>query len=115
MKENDGNNKWIDDRLAARLPDQEWQPDADQGLARFRERSDAKRPNRRRWVWIGAAALATSLALAAALSWVVPTYEPSSTLAAILGDLAVTVVAAALVALAWWRLGDRGRVASPTP
>ena len=50
------------------------------------------------------AAASTSLVLAALLAWVVPTYEPSSTLAAVTGDLAVTLVALALVGGAWWRL-----------
>ncbi|GIJ55757.1 hypothetical protein [Virgisporangium aurantiacum] len=50
------------------------------------------------------AAASTSLLLAATLAWVVPTYEPSSTLAAVTGDLAMTVVALALVGGAWWRL-----------
>jgi hypothetical protein len=57
------------------------------------------------------AAASTSLALAAALSWVVPTYEPSSTTAAVTGDLAVTAVALLLVGGAWWRLSARGRIA----
>ncbi len=51
------------------------------------------------------AAASTSLVLAALFSWVVPTYAPSSTVAAVTGDLAVTVVALALVGGAWWRLG----------
>ena len=49
------------------------------------------------------AAASTSLVLAAVLAWVVPTYRPSSTLAAVTGDLAVTLVALALVGGAWWR------------
>lgn len=53
------------------------------------------------------AAGSTSLVLSALLAWVVPTYEPSSTLAAVTGDLAVTAVAIALVGGAWWRLGGR--------
>jgi hypothetical protein len=50
------------------------------------------------------AAASTSLVLSAFFAWVVPTYEPASTLASVTGDLAVTVVALALVAGAWWRL-----------
>jgi hypothetical protein len=53
------------------------------------------------------AAASTSLVLSALFAWVVPTYEPSSTLAAVTGDLAVTVVALALVGGAWWRLRRR--------
>jgi peroxiredoxin len=54
---------WIDDRLAARLPDGEWQPNATRGLARFQEQRTAKRP--RRWAWVTAGVIATSLSLAA--------------------------------------------------
>jgi hypothetical protein len=61
------------------------------------------------------AAASTSLVLAAALSWVVPTYEPASALASVTGDLAVTVVAVLLVGGAWWRLRSVDRVAAPTP
>jgi hypothetical protein len=50
------------------------------------------------------AAASTSLVLAAVLAWLVPTYQPSSTLAAVTGDLAVTAVALTLTAAAWWRL-----------
>jgi cytochrome c biogenesis protein CcmG/thiol:disulfide interchange protein DsbE len=55
---------WIDERLAARLPDPGWQPDATRGIARLLEQRDA-RPRGRRWTWVAAGALATSLSLAA--------------------------------------------------
>lgn len=59
------------------------------------------------------AAASTSLVLAAVFAWFVPTYEPSSPSAAVTGDLAVTVVALALVCAAWWRLHARERGAPP--
>ena len=65
MKEDNVNNQWIDDRLASRLPDYDWQPDAGRGFARFLEQRNEKRPSSKRWLWIGTAALATSLSLAA--------------------------------------------------
>ena len=65
MKEDDMNNRWIDDRLAARLPDHDWHPDESRGFARFLEQRNEKRQGGRRWLWIGVAAVATSLSLAA--------------------------------------------------
>jgi thiol-disulfide isomerase/thioredoxin len=56
---------WIDDRLAARLPDGEWQPNATRGLARFQEQRTAKRPRIQRWAWVATGVIATSLSLAA--------------------------------------------------
>jgi peroxiredoxin len=56
---------WIDDRLAARLPNGDWQPSATRGFARFQEQRDAKRPRGQRWAWVAAGALATSLSLVA--------------------------------------------------
>ncbi|GIJ68336.1 hypothetical protein [Virgisporangium ochraceum] len=53
------------------------------------------------------AAASTSLVLAALFAWFVPTYAPSSTVEAVTGDVAVTVVALALVTGAWWRLRFR--------
>jgi hypothetical protein len=64
------------------------------------------------------AAASTSLVLSAFFSWFVPTYAPSSTLEAVTGDLAVTLVALALVGGAWWRLRAAHRRAgadAPTP
>ncbi len=59
------------------------------------------------------AAASTSLVLAAFFAWFVPTYEPSSTIEAVTGDLAVTLVAVAVVGGAWWRL--RGGDPGPSP
>jgi hypothetical protein len=59
------------------------------------------------------AAGSTSLALSAVLAWVVPTYEPASTVASVTGDLAVTVIALALVGGAWWRLRSVDRAPRP--
>jgi thiol-disulfide isomerase/thioredoxin len=58
-------SQWIDDRLAARVPDREWQPNAARGFARFQGRRDAKRPRGKRWAWVAVGALATSLSLVA--------------------------------------------------
>src|SRR5438270_12176902 len=56
---------WIEDRLAARLPDGEWQPNATRGFARFQDERNAKRPRRQRWAWVTAGVIATSLSLVA--------------------------------------------------
>jgi thiol-disulfide isomerase/thioredoxin len=56
---------WIDDCLATRLPDGEWQPNVARGFARFKEQRDAKRSRGRRWAWVAVGALATSLSLVA--------------------------------------------------
>lgn len=66
------------------------------------------------------AAASTSLVLSAFFAWFVPTYAPSSALEAVTGDLAVTLVAVAVVGGAWWRLRStrataEARVESPTP
>ncbi len=53
--------RWVDDRLARRLPDAEWQPNVLRGLAQLRER----RSPRRRVLWTGLAGAAVCLPLMA--------------------------------------------------
>jgi hypothetical protein len=58
------------------------------------------------------AAWAGSLLVAAAGAYLVPNYAPASPAEALVGDVAVSVVALALVGGAWWRLR---RLAPPSP
>jgi peroxiredoxin len=53
--------RWVDDRLAGRIPDAEWQPNVLRGLAQLRER----RGPRRRVLWVAAGAAAVCLPLMA--------------------------------------------------
>jgi cytochrome c biogenesis protein CcmG/thiol:disulfide interchange protein DsbE len=57
--------RWVEDRLADRLPGPEWQPNAAQALARFQAARRAKGKHARTWTWAVAGALATSFSLAA--------------------------------------------------
>jgi peroxiredoxin len=59
------NDQWVEDRLAALRPDDEWQPNASRGLARFRERRQTNRTRRRRWGWVAAGTIAAGLPLMA--------------------------------------------------
>ncbi|MFE9955780.1 hypothetical protein [Micromonospora sp. NPDC005299] len=74
------------------------------------------------------AAGSASLLVAAAYAYVVPTYAPATPAAALVGDVAISAIALALVGGAWWRLrrvscravpgrrraaGPAGRPASP--
>ena len=59
------NSRWVEDRLAARLPDSQWQPNVNRGLAQFREQVDTKRAGAPRWAWLTAGVIVTSLSLAA--------------------------------------------------
>jgi peroxiredoxin len=52
--------RWVDERLAGRLPDAEWQPDVLRGLARLRNRNP-----RRRVLWVAGGAAAVCLPLMA--------------------------------------------------
>ncbi|GGR65442.1 hypothetical protein GCM10010169_05940 [Micromonospora fulviviridis] len=61
------------------------------------------------------AAGSTSLLVAAAYAYVVPTYAPATPAAALVGDVAISLIALVLVGGAWWRLrGVSGR-AVPGP
>jgi cytochrome c biogenesis protein CcmG/thiol:disulfide interchange protein DsbE len=57
--------RWVDERLAALAPDGAWQPNVPGGLARLRERLDAKSRPRGRWTWAIAAAVVVGLPLMA--------------------------------------------------
>lgn len=58
-------SRWVDDELAELGPDREWQPDQHRGLALLREQRGKINGHRRRWTWVVAAAMATSLSLMA--------------------------------------------------
>jgi peroxiredoxin len=53
--------RWVDERLAGRMPGAEWQPNVVRGLAQLRER----RSPRRRALWVGAGTAAVCLPLMA--------------------------------------------------
>jgi peroxiredoxin len=53
--------RWVDERLAGRMPDAEWQPNVLRGLAQLRER----RSPRRRFLSVGVGAAAVCLSLMA--------------------------------------------------
>ncbi|AXH90290.1 hypothetical protein EEZ25_09445 [Micromonospora aurantiaca] len=56
------------------------------------------------------------LVVAAALAYTVPTYAPASPVAALVGDVAISVIVLLLVGGAWWRVTavrDRRRAAAP--
>jgi cytochrome c biogenesis protein CcmG/thiol:disulfide interchange protein DsbE len=57
--------RWVDERLAARIPDDRWEPDVQQGLARFREGRGGEGRRRRSWLWISAGTVAACLPLMA--------------------------------------------------
>jgi cytochrome c biogenesis protein CcmG/thiol:disulfide interchange protein DsbE len=63
MDNNNSDDRWVEDRLAALRPNSEWQPDTLQGLARFRAQREKER--RRKWGWsrlaVGAVAAAVPL------------------------------------------------------
>ena len=58
-------DRWVEDRLAARNPDPEWQPDLTGGLARFHELREAQARSRPKWVWLAVAAAGACLPLMA--------------------------------------------------
>jgi peroxiredoxin len=61
-----GEDRWVEDRLAALRPDSEWQPDTIRGLVRFRELRSAGGGPGRRWIlWAAAAVMAIFLCLMA--------------------------------------------------
>ena len=57
--------RWVDERVAALRPDGAWQPNVPRGMARLRERLDAKTQPRRRWTWAVAAVVVAGLPLMA--------------------------------------------------
>jgi peroxiredoxin len=58
-------DQWVEERLAALRPNDEWQPDASRGLARLREQRDEARHRTRRWGWMAAGALSAAIPLMA--------------------------------------------------
>ena len=56
--------RWVEDLLSARLPDENWQPNATRGFARFLARGN-RQPRSRTWTWAATGLLATSLTVAA--------------------------------------------------
>jgi thiol-disulfide isomerase/thioredoxin len=57
------NAAWIEERLEMLRPAASWEPDAQRGLARFRQRQ--RRPPSRRWIWVTAGAAAACVSLMA--------------------------------------------------
>ena len=71
MKENNSDQSnehdirhWVEDRLSARLPDIDWEPNASRGFARLLA-SGAKQRRGRPWAWVAVGLMVTSLSLAA--------------------------------------------------
>jgi cytochrome c biogenesis protein CcmG/thiol:disulfide interchange protein DsbE len=58
-------DQWVEERLAALRPNDEWRPDAVRGLARFQEQRDAARHRRRLGAWMVAGVMAAGLPLIA--------------------------------------------------
>ena len=56
--------RWVEDRLAARVPDVDWEPNAGRGFARLLA-SSAKQRHGRPWAWAAVGLIVTSLSLAA--------------------------------------------------
>jgi thiol-disulfide isomerase/thioredoxin len=63
LNRNNGSDtgSWVDDRLAALGPEDEWEPDIQRGLSLLQERCSKKRGVGLRWVWAGAMVGATFL------------------------------------------------------
>ncbi len=61
--ENEIDNQWVEERMAALEPAGEWRPDANRGLARLRARAGSRFTFESRWVWSAAMATAGLLAL----------------------------------------------------
>jgi peroxiredoxin len=57
--------RWVDERLAGRIPDAKWQPDVLRGLAQLRERRGLDRSPRRRFLWVAVGGAAVCLPLMA--------------------------------------------------
>lgn len=54
-------SSWVDVRMVCLVPENQWQPDLAQALARFNERRGAKNDRRRMWAWALAATVVVSL------------------------------------------------------
>jgi peroxiredoxin len=57
--------RWVDDRLAGRIPDDGWQPNVLRGLAQFRERQTLNGSRRRSLLWVAVGTAAACLPLMA--------------------------------------------------
>lgn len=57
--------RWVDDHLAARIPDNSWEPNVLQGLAQLRERLGIQGQRRRSVLWAAVATVAACLPLMA--------------------------------------------------
>ncbi len=57
--------RWVDDRLAGRIPEDSWEPDVLRGLARIRKRRGVEDGRRRSWLWVVAGTAAACLPLMA--------------------------------------------------
>jgi peroxiredoxin len=57
--------RWVDDRLAGRLPGEEWQPNVLRGLVQLRERRGLDRNRRRSVLWIAVGTVAACVPLMA--------------------------------------------------
>ena len=58
-------DRWVDDRLTARLPADSWEPDVSRGLSKFRERRAVKRSRGSGLLWVAAGTTAACLPLLA--------------------------------------------------
>jgi thiol-disulfide isomerase/thioredoxin len=63
LNRNNGSDtgSWVEDRLAALGPENNWEPDIQRGLSLLQERRSEKRGVGLRWVWAGAMVAATFL------------------------------------------------------
>lgn len=62
-REIDAADRWVDDRLAALVPAEEWTPNAGNALARLRQRSRTRTIAARRWIWTTVLAVGVSTTL----------------------------------------------------
>jgi cytochrome c biogenesis protein CcmG/thiol:disulfide interchange protein DsbE len=58
-------DRWVEDRLAALAPNNDWQPDTRRGLARFREQREKASSRKRRLGWLIVSAVAAGLPIMA--------------------------------------------------
>ena len=65
MDQNSDQDRWVEDRVDALRPTEDWQPDTVRGLGLFREQRDSLSRRKRRFVWIAAGAVAAGLPLMA--------------------------------------------------
>jgi len=67
MKKDDGMDvgRWVDERLAARIPEDSWEPNMLQGLAQLRERRGSKRSRGHSLLWAAVGTAAACLPLMA--------------------------------------------------